>query len=311
MRRAGLIVNPKAGQGALECARVDLIRLLESHGFNVVIHQTTSQVDSARTLAVEACQSCDLVIACGGDGTAHQVIQGLAGTSIPLGVLPFGTANALARNLLLPVDPVLALEKLLSFKPRQVPLGFAETSIGDRWFTVMAGAGPDGTLVHEMKLAAKARHGRSAYYTEAARLFVTRRFPKFHVDYRLAGSHTWSSQIAVAMIASRVPNLGGLFSGLTTASSLHHPHLQIQLLAAPAHLAFPAWIALGKLGLEKANPWLTSLKVEEVRCVPLDHVKDVYAQVDGESVGPLPLTLRIVPAALHLLTSSEDSRQEH
>ncbi len=164
----------------------------------------------------------------------------------------------------------------------------------------MAGAGPDGALVHEMELASKAHIGRSAYYSEAARLFMTRRFPAFRVEYGLSGSSTWTMRMAVAMVASRVSDLGGLFSRLTRASRLHHPHLLIQLLAAPAHLAFPAWIALGKLGFSKANPWLTSLEVEEVRCTSLDHKRATYAQVDGEAVGPLPLSIGIGSSMLQL-----------
>ncbi len=301
VRRAGLIINPNAGRGSFESVRSNLVRTLEGHDFEVQINTTTPEPDSARTLALEASRSCDLVIACGGDGTVHGVLQGVAGTSATLGVLPFGTANALARNLSLPVNPILALEKLLSFKARKIPLGCAETSVGSRWFTVMAGAGPDGSLVHEMQLAAKARIGRRAYYTEAARLFLTRRFPVFQVEYKLVGSSHWEKQSAVAMMASRISDLGCLFTGLTKTSRLHHSYLRIQLLRAPAHLAFPAWISFGKMGFETVNPWLTSLEVEELRCTPLDWGRPVYAQVDGEAFGPLPLSASIVPSALHLL----------
>ena len=165
----------------------------------------------------------------------------------------------------------------------------------------MAGAGPDGTLIQEMKSATKARAGRSAYYTEAARLFLTRRFPPFRVEYRRMGSAIWEHRVAVGMMASRIQNLGGLFRGLTSNSRLHHPHLLVQLLAAPAHLAFPAWMALGKLGMGSANPWLTTLEVEELRCVPLQEERQVFAQVDGEAVGALPMSTQIVPSSLHLL----------
>ena len=171
MRRAGLIINPKAGRSASIDGRLDeIIHVFSKHSFEPDIRRTTAEPDSARDLAVVASESCEVVIACGGDGTVHGVLQGIAETSTHLGVLPFGTANALARNLLLPSDPVLALDKLLSYSAKQIPLGKAETLTSTRWFTVMVGAGPDGTLVQEMKLAAKSRVGQSAYYTEAARL---------------------------------------------------------------------------------------------------------------------------------------------
>lgn len=165
----------------------------------------------------------------------------------------------------------------------------------------MAGAGPDGTLVHEMQSAAKARLGRSAYYTEAARPLLTRRFPGFQVEYRLPRSDAWQSRVAVATMASRIPDLGGLFRGLTSGSRLHHPHLVVRLLTSPAHLAFPAWMALGKAGLGKVNPWFTTLDVEELRCTPIETDQPVFAQVEGEAAGALPMHLEIVPASLNLL----------
>ncbi len=278
-----------------------MVLVFSRHGFEVDIWRTTPEPESARDLAVRARESCDTVIACGGDGTVHGVLQGIAGTATRLGVIPSGTANALARNLMLPSDPVLALDRLLSFPAKQIPLGKAETLISTRWFAVMAGAGPDGTLVEQMKLSAKARVGRSAYYAEAARLFLTRRFPQFKVEYRRLGSTVWENRLAVGMMASRIQNLGGLFRGLTSNSSLHHPHLLVQLLAAPAHLAFPAWMALGKVGLGNTNPWLKTLEVEELRCVPIQKGRKVFAQVDGEAVGTLPLSIRIVPSSLYLL----------
>jgi diacylglycerol kinase family enzyme len=60
-------------------------------------------------------------------------------------------------------------------------------------------------------------------------------------------------------------------------------------------------MALGKAGLGKANPWLTTLEVEELRCLPLQKEQHVFAQVDGEAVGTLPLNLQVIPSSLHLL----------
>ncbi len=165
----------------------------------------------------------------------------------------------------------------------------------------MAGAGPDGRLLHEMRPAVKVRFGRRGYYLEAARLFLTRRFPAFQVEYRVPGSTAWQAQSAVAMMASRVPDLGGLFRGLTPTAGLHHPHLLVHLLSAPAHVAMPAWMLLGKLRLAHANPWLTTLAVQELRCTPVASTPELHAQVDGEPAGLLPMTLTIAPAALRLL----------
>ncbi|SNS34611.1 Diacylglycerol kinase family enzyme [Granulicella rosea] len=296
---ASLIVNPAAGRARLLAAQLSAIReLLARRGYRTEIFATTSEPGSAEAWAREAAERSAAVFACGGDGTVHGVVQGMAGSACPLGVVPLGTANALARNLGLPLDPLGALTQLMNYQPQAIPLGEIVSSAGTRRFTVMAGCGPDGALVHALDSRLKSRFGRQAYYLHAARLFTTRRWPAFRVSYRLAGSAEWRHAEAAAVMASRIPDLGGLFSGLTRAARLDHPHLHVHLLRAPAQLSFPAWFGLTKLGLP--NPWLTTVDMEELLCTPLG-ARPVYAQADGEPLGTLPMTLRIVPGALRLL----------
>jgi len=275
---------------------------LTSHGYTTEVVATSADPDSAKTLGHEASRASSLVLACGGDGTLHGVVQGLAHTDAALGIIPLGTANALARNLKLPLDPLAAVERLLTYEVRKIPLGGIDSAEGSRYFAVMAGCGPDGTLVHELSQPGssglKARFGRTAYYAHAARLFWTRRWPSFQVEYRDRSTHQWASENAVAVMASRIPDLGGWFSGLTSASRLEEPWLRVQILRAPAQLALPAWVLSGRLG--SPNPWLRTVEVDEIRCTPLSS-RPVYAQADAEPLGPLPMTLRIVPNALSLL----------
>jgi diacylglycerol kinase family enzyme len=238
----------------------------------------------------------------GGVGTVKGVDLGLAGTGIAMGVVPLGTANALARNLGIPMDPLEAVRTLLTFEAETVPLGEITWAGGKRYFVVMAGCGPDGALADTLSGAHKARFGRGAYYGQAARLFVTRRWPVFGVEYRLVGSSEWVSTEATAMMASRVPDLGGLFSGLTPLASLRDGFLHVQLLGGPAHVSFPAWFALGRVGVR--NPWLTVVDVEEVRCTGVG----VKVQVDGEALGELPVSLRVVGGGLRLLMGAGSSR---
>ena len=241
--------------------------------------------------------ACDLVLACGGDGTVHHVVQALAQTQIPLGIVPVGTANALARNLQIPLDPLAAIERLLTCKPVRIPLGQIVTAMGTRSFIMMAGCGPDGALIHSLPAKEKARFGRAAYYAHAVRLFFTRRWPSFEVTWSEADG-TPHRVSAIGMIASRVPDLGGAFAGLTHRSSLTSSKLRVQILKPPAQLSLAAWFGLTRARLP--NPWLQTIEVEELHCRSTSS-HPVYAQADGEPMGPLPFSLSIVPDALTLL----------
>lgn len=299
-----MIFNPAAGNAHRLAEQLPSIEaLLRAEAFQVRVLRTTASAGSATLLAASARDSA-LVLACGGDGTVHGVIQGLVDSAAPLGILPLGTANALARNLGLPLEPLAALTRLLTYQSRRIPLGEVSFASGTSFFAAMAGCGPDGALVHTLAAQHKSRFGRAAYYAQAARLFATRSWPVFRVEYRLAGStadqpsEEWQHVEAVAMLASRIPDLGGLFSSLTPLASLTAPSLHVHLLRAPAHLSFPAWFALSRVDLP--NPYLRTLDVEELRCLPLQ-APPIHAQADAEPLGTLPIALRMRPDALSLL----------
>jgi diacylglycerol kinase family enzyme len=266
----------------------------------------TTAAGEAQTIASSAATSgCDQVFACGGDGTVHEVLQGLVGTAAALGVVPLGTANVLARNLGLSLDPVKALQQQLSFVPRAISVGEMRYATKDgeakRYFTVMAGAGPDGALVYRTLAGRRSRLGRGVYYTHAVRLFLTRRFPAFRVEYRRSDSDEWEERLGVSVMCARVADLGGVFSRLAPGGSLLDTDLALVLVKPPAGIGLPAWFALSSAGLHARNPWLETVRVTEFRCVPLDTAQRIHTEVDGEWIGYLPMSVQLIPQAMWML----------
>jgi diacylglycerol kinase (ATP) len=201
------------------------------------------------------------------------------------------------------MDPLAAVAQMMSYQPRRIPVGQVATARGTLWFAVMAGGGPDGMLVDELSRAGgdrlKARFGRAAYYSHAARLLLTRHWPEFTVKYKLPGSSEWTTVEAIAVMASRVADLGGVFSGTTRLASMTKATLHVQIVRGPGWASLPAWMVCGWLGLP--NRWLTTLDCAEVQC---DGAR-VYAQADAEPIGHLPITMRVIPAALSVLMPAD------
>ena len=272
---------------------------LARRGYQTNVLGTSVQPGSAQALAAACAGRSALVLACGGDGTVNGVVQGLAHSETPLGVLPLGTANALATGLGLPADPVAALECMLAWTPTTVPLGEVKAAGGTRLFLTMAGCGPSGALAHALAAGSwsKSRLGAAAYPLHAARLFATRRWPAFEVVYELADGTRHTTR-AAALLVSRVANLGGFLKRLTPAASLTSPTLQTHLLRAPAELALPAWFAAAHTGLP--NRWLQVVEATSLRCTPISD-DPVLTQADAEALGALPCELRLLPGALQLL----------
>jgi diacylglycerol kinase family enzyme len=288
-----------------------LVQTLEQTGVGVNAVLTKAAGEAQSNAADAAAAGCDAVFACGGDGTVHEVLQGLVGTKAALGVVPLGTANAFARNLGLSLDPVKALQQQLLFESRAISVGearyTAEGSEVTRNFIVMAGAGPDGALVYRLLTGKRSKFGRSVYYAHSLRLFLTRSFPAFRVDYRRSDCGQWVERRGVGIICSRVANLGGIFSRLVTGSSPNESDLLLSIVKPPARIGLPAWFALSHVRLSTQNPWLEQVRVSEFRCTPLESDHRIHAELDGEWIGHLPMSVRLLPQAVFLLMPKNDS----
>ncbi|NYI05482.1 diacylglycerol kinase family protein [Allostreptomyces psammosilenae] len=117
-----------------------------------------------------------LVLACGGDGTVRSVASALAGTGVPMGIVPYGTGNLLARNLNLPIDVDDALHVALYGSDRWIDLGRARLDQGRvEHFAVMAGVGLDAAMVADAPDDLKRMVGWPAYVVSGARHLRDRR----------------------------------------------------------------------------------------------------------------------------------------
>ncbi|HET6571139.1 MAG TPA: diacylglycerol kinase family protein [Solirubrobacterales bacterium] len=106
----------------------------------------------------------DVVVAFGGDGTLNEVANGLAGTDVPVSVLPGGSTNVVSRTLGIPNDVVDATEHLLAlldeWRPRRIDLG----RVDDRHFVFSCGAGIDATVVKRVDAHPRLKSAAGPYY---------------------------------------------------------------------------------------------------------------------------------------------------
>jgi YegS/Rv2252/BmrU family lipid kinase len=163
-----VIYNPvKVSDGFRELVDEALPR----HGFAPALWLETSEEDPGRGMTQEAVAAgVDLVLGAGGDGTIRLVADGLANTGIPLGLIPAGTGNLLARNLDLPLDETTALRIALTGETRTIDL--IKISVDDRpaeHFAVMAGIGVDAVIMNEVDPDLKKMIGVGAYVAAAGK----------------------------------------------------------------------------------------------------------------------------------------------
>ena len=165
MKRAAVIVHPRKHHD-LAGFRADVTATMTGQGWAEPLWLETSPDDTGERLARMAVESgVDLVISSGGDGTVTACAGGLAGSGIPLGVLPAGTGNLLARNLGLPMQLDAALAVALTGDERRLDVGVAN----ERPFVVMAGIGFDAAMLASASEQLKRRAGWHAYALSALR----------------------------------------------------------------------------------------------------------------------------------------------
>lgn len=249
----------------------------------------------------------DAIFACGGDGTVHDVLQGMVGQEAALGLLPLGTANALAADLKIPRDPVLAIRQQLKYLPRTIAAGLIEHCRDSnpklkRYFTVMAGVGPDALLVYTLSAEAKARWGVAAYVGNAFWEYLCYRHAPFSVSVTESSGRTEVLESAQIM-AVRIHNFGGPLKKFARGADLSRNDLRVIVFRGGVRLSYPAYLLSALFGLQIRIPGVELLDATELICCPLPGREDrgVYCEADGECLWQLPVRLSIVPNAFRLL----------
>jgi YegS/Rv2252/BmrU family lipid kinase len=185
-RRALLVRNPSARRGGEDIAAI--LARLEEGGVSV----TEAPEDAGARKAAAAAS--DLVIVAGGDGTMHHAARFLLETGKPLGVLPMGTANDLARSLCVPPEPLEAAEIIIAGHTRRIDLGL----VNDEPFFNVASMGVSVDLARELTKETKQRFGTFGYAVAGMRaLMKARRFRATIENDRGQARRTRTFQIAV------------------------------------------------------------------------------------------------------------------
>src|SRR3954466_11524588 len=125
MRKAALFYNPLSGRRKKHRVKdvEAAVAILRAAGIEVEVAPTKAASDAAAQVRMAIRDGFDTIIACGGDGTVHDVLQGIAGRDASLGIIPLGTANAMAPDLRLPLTREGAARALLAAVPKRIAVG--------------------------------------------------------------------------------------------------------------------------------------------------------------------------------------------
>ena len=259
----------------------------------------TSGPGSATGIARQCVErGADLILAAGGDGTINEVVNGMAHSTVPLGILPAGTANVLANELGIGTTMLRAAKSLGRCVKERVALGLLSTSAGQaqRYFLLMAGAGLDAEIVQRVNPKVKDAIGKLAYWMSGFGKLGSR-LPEFIVE---AEGREFEVSFA---LASRVRNYGGDLEIAPTVSLLED-QFELVLFEGTSSFTFLKYMLGVVVRRHSSMRGVTILRTKKAAFSATEDQK-IYLQVDGEYAGLADGAVEIVPNALTLLMPPE------
>ncbi len=266
-----MIVNPISGgycKGKIKRAR----EFLEKEGFGVSLFYTEKKGDAfeiSKRLIDSGSRGIHAMIAGGGDGTFNEVANGIAGTGIPMALLPMGTTNVLAKELKIPED-IRALRLLINGDLIETFPGRIKTGNIDRYFLLMVGAGFDAEAVLRVNKGLKKVGGKLAYIMSGLGLFIV--YSPHDIDISIDGEEMVCSNLVIA----RAGCYGGS-NGIAPDADLRKPLLYSVIFTGRGRMALLRYVA-GVLTKRHIN--YSDVICREVKKISIK--TPVHIQIDGD-----------------------------
>jgi diacylglycerol kinase (ATP) len=243
----------------------------------------------------------NLVIVCGGDGTINEAVNGIARSTVPLGVLPGGTANIIANELRLPHNLLQAARELPGWKPRRIALGLVRGTTAplprsqaavQRYFLSVAGIGYDAYVIRKLTFGFKMALGVVAYVLEGVKQVMHYSFPP--LVCRTDGREIR----ATFAVVQRTSRYAGWFR-TAPRQSVIRPQFGVSLYKSRHRLRYFLYGAA--ILAQRTLPDIEQMEVQKIAFSAEMPETPIYFELDGELAGMLPATFEVAPDTLSLL----------
>jgi diacylglycerol kinase (ATP) len=285
--RALVVANPIAGRGKGAAVGKEMVEALRERGVAAELYLTRSRGDArARLRCLEP--DVDLVVSVGGDGTLREVFSGLLDPSIPVGIVPLGTANVLGRDLDLPRDVDRALEVILARKVAPIDV----CTVNGHLSFLVTGVGFDACAVKELEARRKGPITKWDYVAAVGRALLSYQAPRLEVEIdgeRVEGHFG-------LVLVSNIIHYGGILR-LSADRRLDDGMFEVYLFRHGHRARLVGYALRGVLGLLPGG----SCTLRRARRVRIASAVPVPCHVDGDARGETPIEIEVGAQQYRLL----------
>jgi diacylglycerol kinase (ATP) len=287
--RALAIVNPVAGNGAGERIASQIAAEFRHQGMRVEVIRTPAPDEAARLAREGAADGYRVIIAVGGDGTANEIANGIAGSGAALALYPIGSGNDFARALGYPRRRRDVPRFVRDARRRTIDVG----EVNGRVFVNSAGVGIDGHVARRIAATSRFVGKTLGYFTGSLVGIATYRPQAMRV---LVDGELHSGRF-LTVVAANGTHFG---SGMHVAPQASLDDGQLDVLLAGDLSRWSSIVALGKL-YRGTHVDGKKIVIKRARVVEIELERPLVAQLDGETTTAQRFSIRVRPAALEVL----------
>jgi len=288
-----ILVNPNAGRGKARSVLREALEVVRREGIAADVEESRNAQHLLVLARQAAAEKPDAVVSLGGDGTQHYVLNGIMGSEVPLGIVPCGSGNDLARGLGIPVQARAAAEVLCVANTRRVDLGH----VGGTVFSCIAGAGFDSVVTRYANERVRRLKGSLAYGWSILRSLENYRPEQLEI---VSDVQRFSGDVIFAVVGNNVSYGGGIH--LTPRARLDDGLLDVCVVPYMGKTELLRWVPSAYRGQHLRHPRIIYFQTSKVS---LSSPSRLELFGDGEFIQELPATIEVIPRALSIIVPAE------